>query len=78
MSAINMWTIALFAGIILLVVGGLKRKTDWGKPVAVLGAVTVGVSLFVAGPDMIGDFLRGFNDGYNAANPDVPTDATSQ
>ena len=78
MSAINMWTIALFAGIGLLVAGGLKRETDWGKPVAILGVVTVGASLFVAGPDMLDAFLRGFNDGYNAANPDVPTDVTSQ
>ena len=63
-----MWTIALFTGIILLAVGGLKRKTDWGKPVAVLGVVTVGVSLFVAGPDMLNQFLEGFNEGYKAAN----------
>ena len=70
-----MWTIALFTGITLLVVGGLKRKTDWGKPVAALGVVTVGVSLFVAGPDMLDAFLRGFNDAYN---PDVPADTISQ
>ena len=62
-----MWTIALFIGIILLVVGGWKRKTDWGKPVAVLGVVTIGVSLFVAGPDMLDSIVRGFNEGYNDA-----------
>ena len=70
-----MWTIALFAGIILVVFGALKRKTDWGKPVAVVGVVAIGVSLFVAGPDMLDAFLRGFNDAYN---PDVPADTTSQ
>lgn len=70
-----MWTIALFAGIVLLVVGALKRKTNWGKPVAALGVIAAGVSLFVAGPDMLDAFLRGFNDAYN---PDVPADTTSQ
>jgi len=62
-----MWTIALFTGIVLLVVGALKRKTDWGKPVAVLGVVAVGVSLFVAGPDMLDSAQRGFQQGYEDA-----------
>jgi len=70
-----MWTIAFFTGVVLVVVGALKRKTDWGKPIALLGVVAVGVSLFVAGPDMLDSFLKGFNDAYN---PDVPPDTTSQ
>jgi hypothetical protein len=67
-----MWTIVLFTGIILLVVGAIKRKTDWGKPVAVLGVVAVGVSLFVAGPDMLDSAQRGYQQGYeDAQNGDV-------
>lgn len=60
-----MLTVALFAGITLLIVGGLKRKTKWGKTVAMLGIATVGVSLFFGEPDAIDSFLRGFNDAYN-------------
>jgi len=67
-----MWTIVLFTGIILLVVGARKRKTDWGKPVAVLGVVAVGISLFVAGPDMLDSAQRGYQQGYeDAQNEDV-------
>lgn len=67
-----MWTIVLFTGIILLVVGAIKRKTDWGKPVAVLGVVAIGVSLFVAGPDMLDSAQRGYQQGYeDAQNEDV-------
>ena len=69
----DMWTPVLLAGIILFVVGRMKWETDWGKPVAILGAVGVGVSLVVVGPDLLDSFLRGFNDGYN---PDVPADTT--
>lgn len=67
-----MWTIVLFTGIILLAVGAMKRKTDWGKPVAVLGVVAVGVSLFVAGPDMLDSAQTGYQQGYeDAQNEDV-------
>lgn len=70
-----MWTIVLFIGAILLVVGGYKRQTDWGTPVALLGVVAVAVSLVVAGPDMLESFLRGFSDAYN---PDMSTDTTGR
>jgi hypothetical membrane protein len=64
-----MWTLLLFAGIILTGVGAYKRKTNWGTPTALLGLVSIGVSLVVAGPDMYDAFMRGFNEAYN---PDVP------
>ena len=59
-----MWTVALFVGLALLILGVVKRDTKWGKAVALIGGVGIAVSLFVAGPDMLDDFQRGFQDGY--------------
>ena len=68
-----MWTFLLFGGIVLAGIGAYKRKTTWGTPVALLGVVSIGVSLIVAGPDMYDAFIRGFSEGYaDAQNADGP------
>ena len=59
-----MWTITLFAGLALLIFGLVKREERWGKAAALIGGIGVAVALFVAGPDMLDDFQRGFQDGY--------------
>lgn len=59
-----MWDIIFLLGLLFLVVGVVKRQTRWGKGVALIGAVGVVVSLFVAGPEMWSSFQQGFQEGY--------------
>ena len=62
-----MWDFVLLLGLVLLIIGGVKRKTDWGKTLAVVGVVGIVISLVVAGPDMLDAAQRGFQEGYEAA-----------
>lgn len=57
-----MWGLILLVGLILFIVGIVKRKTSWGKVIAVLGAVGVAASLLVAGPEMLDSFLEGYRE----------------
>ncbi|PQJ34344.1 hypothetical protein BSZ35_06780 [Salinibacter sp. 10B] len=66
-----MWTVVLFAGLALLILGIVKRDEQWGKAGALIGGIGIAVSLFVAGPDMLDDFQRGFQEGYAAAQQEV-------
>lgn len=57
-----MWDIVLLSGLILLIIGLVKRKTRWGKGLAIVGAVGIAVSLVVHGPEMLDSFQQGWQD----------------
>jgi hypothetical protein len=62
-----MWDVVFLIGLVLLVVGIVKRQTRWGKGAAIIGAVGVAASLIVAGPEMLEAVQRGFQEGYEEA-----------
>ncbi len=61
-----MWEIVLLSGLVLLIIGLVKRKTGWGKGIALVGLIGIVVSLIVHGPEM----LEGFMEGYREARAD--------
>jgi len=61
-----MWSVVLSVGIVLAVLGALKRKTRWGKGVALVGAAGIVVALLVAGPEITDAVRQSYQEGREA------------
>lgn len=69
-----MTDLAILIGLVLIVVGLVKRKTPWGKPAAFVGVVVVAVALYLDGPGLSEAFQEGYEAGYDAGSADDSPD----
>lgn len=54
--------VLFFGGILLIIVGLIKRRETWGKTAAWIGLAALAISVIVGWPDM----AEGFREGYEA------------